>query len=53
VSSDPYFIYISIANSPALNEYLEPSIGTKIFEKSLPILVRKLPIKFKLFYFKV
>jgi hypothetical protein len=37
----------------ALNEYWEPSIGTKIFEKTLFILIRKLPIKFKLFWLNV
>jgi hypothetical protein len=53
VSSDLYFIDISIAYSAALNEYWEPSIGTRIFEKTLFILIRKLRIKFKLFWLNV
>jgi hypothetical protein len=49
VSSDPYINDIWTAYLTALKEYLEPSIGTRIFEKTL-FTIRKFPIKFKLFW---
>jgi hypothetical protein len=42
IISESSFIDILIAKSAALREYSDPSIGTKIFEKPLFILIKRL-----------